>query len=165
MYRKDARFRGQFRPGVAPRPNDHRTGRRSVGRAAPGRDGLRACEPTANSGEIRGDESFAVHDLDSAWPRRVFFYQPERDLAGFLDLAGNEPVMSPPGCHHAARLSGGSWIERGQADRRHHFGLVYDDAQGVAHIAFPTAGGCRPMMRQNAKNAPTPISSTRDLSP
>ena len=97
--------------------------------------GLR--NPTANAAEImRGDESFAVHDVDPGWPRRVFFYQPDRDLAAFLDLAGNEPDDVTAGCQRAARLSAGSWIERGSPSR-HHFGLVYDDVHGVPHIAFP----------------------------
>ena len=43
--------------------------------------GLR--ELRLHSEGIRGDGSFAVHDLDPAWPRRVFFHQPERDLAVF----------------------------------------------------------------------------------
>ena len=50
--------------------------------------GLR--EPRLDSGGIRGDGLFDVHDLDAAWPRRVFFHQPERDIACFVDLTGNE---------------------------------------------------------------------------
>jgi hypothetical protein len=85
----------------------------------------------------RGDGSFAVRDLDVAWPRRVFFYQPDRDLAGFVDLTGNERGDV------SARLSPcgsivGRVVQRAAlplADA--HFGLVYDDAQGVAHVTFP----------------------------
>jgi RNA polymerase sigma factor (sigma-70 family) len=94
---------------------------------------------TAKAGQTgRGDESFAVHDLDVAWPRRVFFYQPDRDLAGFIDLAGNEPGDV------SARLSPcgsivGRVVQRAAlplADTQ--FSLVYDDAQGVAHVTFPS---------------------------
>jgi RNA polymerase sigma factor (sigma-70 family) len=99
--------------------------------------GLR--HPTAKVGHTgRGDESFAVHDLDVASPRRVFFYQPDRDLGAFVDLAGNEPADV------TARLAPcgsivGRVVQRAStplADA--HFGLVYDDAHGVAHIAFPS---------------------------
>jgi hypothetical protein len=99
--------------------------------------GLR--HPTAKAGQTgRGDESFAVHDLDAAWPRRVFFYQPDRDLAAFVDLAGNEPGDVTAGLSPCGSIVG-RVVQRGAmplADA--HFGLLYDDAHGAAHVAFPS---------------------------
>jgi hypothetical protein len=98
--------------------------------------GLR--EPRLDSYGIRGDVSFAVHDLDAAWPRRVFFHQPERDLACFLDLTGNETgdvmaTTSPFGSVFGRIVDGdGKPIAGAQFD------LVYEDAQGIPHIKFPT---------------------------
>jgi RNA polymerase sigma factor (sigma-70 family) len=92
----------------------------------------------AGSKCIRGDGPFAVQDLDAAWPRRVMFLQPERDLAGFLDLTGNEPVDV------TARLSPCGSIVGRVVDRADApiagalFRLVYDDGQALPHIAFPS---------------------------
>ena len=98
--------------------------------------GLR--NPTANAAEImRGDESFAVHDVDPGWPRRVFFYQPDRDLAAFLDLAGNEPDDVTARLSTCGSIVGRVVDRAGMPLPGAHFGLVYDDVRGVPHIAFP----------------------------
>jgi len=97
--------------------------------------GLR--EPRLDSGSIRGDGSFDVHDLDPAWPRRVFFHRPERDLAGFVDLTGNESGdvtarLSPCGSIRGRVVDGQGTPIAGAS-----FGRVYHDARGIPHIAFP----------------------------
>jgi RNA polymerase sigma factor (sigma-70 family) len=98
--------------------------------------GLR--EPTLSSRGIRGDGAFGARDLDAAWPRRVFFHQPERDLACFVDLTGNESGdvtarLSPCGSIPGRVVDG-----EGKPIAGAKFELVYDDTHGIPHVAFPT---------------------------
>jgi RNA polymerase sigma factor (sigma-70 family) len=98
--------------------------------------GLR--EPTLNPWGSRGDGSFGVHDLDAAWPRRIFFHQPERDLACSLDLTGNESGDATARLAPCASILGRVVDGEGKPLAGAQFSLVYDDAQGIPHIAFPT---------------------------
>ncbi len=92
----------------------------------------------AGSNCIRGDESFAVQDLDAAWPRRVFFHQPERALAGFLDLTGNEPGDVNARLSPCGSILGRVVDRAGTPIAGALFRLVYDDGQALPHIAFPS---------------------------
>jgi RNA polymerase sigma factor (sigma-70 family) len=94
--------------------------------------------PTSDgSGCIRGDGSFAVRDLDPAWPRRVVFLHPERDLAGFRDLKGDESADVTTRLSPCGSIVGRVVDRAGMPIAGAHFSLVYDDAQGIPHIAFP----------------------------
>jgi hypothetical protein len=86
---------------------------------------------------IRGDGSFTVRDLDAAWPRRVFLHHPERELAGFLDLTGNESGDVTARTSPCGSILGRVVDRAGMPIAGANFGLVYDDAQGIPHIAFP----------------------------
>jgi hypothetical protein len=87
---------------------------------------------------IRGGGSFAVRDLDAAWPRRVFFHQTARDLACFLDLTGNESGDATVRLSPCGSILGRLVDGEGKPIASARFSLVYDDAQGIPHIAFPT---------------------------
>jgi RNA polymerase sigma factor (sigma-70 family) len=95
-------------------------------------------EPTLNSWAIRGDGSFVVHELDPDWPRRIFFHAPERNLAGFLDPSGNESGDATVRLSPCGSILGRVVDGEGKPIAGSQFALVYDDAQGVPHIAFPT---------------------------
>jgi RNA polymerase sigma factor (sigma-70 family) len=95
-------------------------------------------EPTLNSWAIRGDGSFVVHELDPDWPRRIFFHSPERNLAGFLDPSGNESGDATVRLSPCGSILGRVVDGEGKPIAGAQFALVYDDAHGVPHIAFPT---------------------------
>jgi len=97
--------------------------------------GLR--EPSLDNGSSRGDGTVAVHDLDAAWPRRVFFLQSERELAGFLDLTGDESGGGTARLSPCGSILGRVIDSAGKPIAGAQFGLVYDDVQGIPHIAFP----------------------------
>jgi RNA polymerase sigma factor (sigma-70 family) len=111
-----------------------------LGRSLEGVTAFGLREPTLNSYPIRGDGPFVVHDLDPGWPRRVFFYQPERDLAGFLDLSGNESGDAKVRLSPCGSILGRIVDGEGRPIEGACFALVYDDAQGIPHIGFPTGG-------------------------
>ncbi len=95
-------------------------------------------EPSLAGSELtRGDGSFAVHELDAAWPRRVFFHQPERDLGGFLDLTGNESGDVTARLSLCGSIVGRVVDRAGMPIAGAQFGLVYDDGQGIPHVSFP----------------------------
>ena len=94
-------------------------------------------EPSLDNWSIRGDGTIAVHDLDAAWPRRVFFLQSERELAGFLDLTGDESVGGTARLSPCGSILGRVIDSVGKPIVGTHFGLVYDDVQGIPHIAIP----------------------------
>ncbi len=128
--------------------------------------GLR--NPTANSGEImRGDESFAVHDLDSAWPRRVFSTSPNKTLQASSTWPATSRMMSPRGCQRAARLSAGSWIEQGPPCPALTLAWFTTTCMVLPISLFPTADGCQTVTRPSANGARAMISSlpARSTSP
>ena len=73
--------------------------------------------------------------------------------------------MSRPGCHRAARLSGGSSTERASRSQVPTSAWSTTTCKASPTSRFPRAGGCRPITRQNAINAPTPISRRGTPSP
>jgi RNA polymerase sigma factor (sigma-70 family) len=108
------------------------------GTSLQGVDAFGLKDPSLTSrASMHGDGSFAVHDLDSDLPRRVLFHQPVRDLAGFLDLTGNEAGDLTARLSPCGSIVGRVVDRAGQPIAGAHFGLVYDDGQDNPHITFP----------------------------
>jgi RNA polymerase sigma factor (sigma-70 family) len=89
------------------------------------------------SGGVRLDGRFTAWGLRVDQPRRLFFHHPGRNLAGILDLRGDESGPVAACLMPCAAIIGRVVDAAGKPIAGAHFQLIYDDAEGIPHVAFP----------------------------